>query len=646
MRRSSRVSLRWPRPLIALASAALAVALALGACTASTERELGQTPQATTSLNLTTYNFGSLQVGDTSAAEQFQINEITANTTDTISAVSYSCPDFTVTATLPGYADRICETGCNETDLAVLGATVCPEPPLVCSADPYYFTATFHPTVAAAVSCVVSITTTSNTLSLTLSGTGTPPPIHVTASPGSVAFGGVRVMTASSPVTIAITNSGGSTATVSSVAAPTGFALSSGPAGSFSLGAGATQDYSLVCSPTAVGALSGDVTIASNDPNTPTISIPVSCSGIDSSIAVTPSPIALAATRVGEPIQQTITIANTGGAASTLQDVTLTGLTMITAPPAGTMLAASGGSTTATIGFDAAAAGSASGNLHIDYDSGKSLDVPVTAQALATSMSLTPNGDVDFGPVCAGQTSTQTFDVVANQQGPFMITAISTPDMPFALTAPTLPAAVQGDAGNTVAFMIAVSPTDAGAVSSSVEVTTDIPNGMPNAIDVTVTGLAAGVAATPPTVDVGPAELQMTTLAQPVQVSNCSVTPVTVTAAKVTGADAASFAIVTTPDSSTIAPYASATWLVVMTAQTAGTKTATFEADFDDGGSATAALTGEALIDGSDVATSVSDKSSYYACSASGGGGLALWPVAGALAALTLSRRRRRAAAR
>ncbi|HEX4452401.1 MAG TPA: choice-of-anchor D domain-containing protein, partial [Kofleriaceae bacterium] len=382
------------------------------------------------------------QVGQTSPGQNFTVEETRRLVGDNDETVTLSyagaCGDFTVTPASVE-VDNECENdGCP-------AAAPCIEPvaPVIeCFPDNASLSVTFHPSVAATESCTVTLTGSlgAAAVTLSLSGTGTPPPIHVSASPGSIAFGGVRTETTSSPVGVTVTNSGGSPATISSITASgAGYAIASGTTGSHSLNAGASEGLTVTCSPGAtVGALgNGALTISSNDPSNPTISIPLSCSGITSKVAVSPSPIVIPTTRVGEPVMQTVTLTNTGAATATIVSVTLTGMDMVSAPPANTMLAQNQ-STNAVISFDAAAAGSASGNLHVVTDTDP-LDIPITADALVTSMSVTPDGEVDFGPVCAGQTKTQMFSLVATAAGPFQLTAVSTPDAPFSVITPTLP---------------------------------------------------------------------------------------------------------------------------------------------------------------------------------------------------------------
>lgn len=609
----------------------ICLAMGLAACqaaTSSTEDPL-LTPAASILQSNGTSTFNATQVGSTSNTLQFGVRTSVNNSTITINSIAYNCPDYTITATLPGYADRTCDTTCY---------VVCPA--VVCTNDDYYFTAVFHPSVAASTSCVVTVNTdTGGSPTLTLYGTGTPPPIHVSASPGSINFGGVRVMTASTGVGVTISNSGGAAATINSVTASSGFSVT-GNTGSHGLGAGASEGVTVTCNPMTTGALNGNLTISSNDPSTPTINIPLGCSGIDSALAISPSPAVLPTIRAGESESQTITVTNMGAAATSIQNVTLTGFDMVSAPPPGTMLAASGGATSVKVSYSPTAKGNVSGNLHIDYDNGKTIDTPIAAKAVTTSLSLTPDGDVELGPICIGQMHSQDFSLIAADEGSFKLTNVTMPDAStgFTLTAPTLPATVQGSAANTVKMALTAAPTTPGDINASFQITTDIPGATdPHMINLHMLGLTEGVNG-PPMVDLGGNLINMTSLGQHVQISNCTSAPVTITSVNISGTDAADFAVVDQPMDLTIMPAESISWLVVLDPHSGGDKSAEFNAIFD-GGTTVVPLIGEGLTDMLPSQDAGTNKSSYYACNV--GSPSALFPIALAVGGLFVRRRRR-----
>ena len=590
-------------------------------------------------------DFGSVQIGQTAAPVTLTITpaSVSAPSSDTVDAITESCPDFALDAPgLPAPVYRTCGSICPA------GQLICQQP-LICypggDYQDYSFTATFTPIVAGTVSCVVTVSLDggTTTTSITLTGTGTAPPVQIDVQPPSLAFGDVRTGVDSSSASVTVRNAGGLALDVSGITAPAGFALA-GPT-TFTLPPGGTQALGVTCHPTTTGALGGVLEIASNDPQSPR-GIPVSCNGITSNLVVTPSPATLPPTLVGAPVVQHVSLANAGTASITIAGATLdgAGLTLLT-PITGATPLAPGDSLGLDVRFDAVAHGAASGTLTVATSEGVRT-AQISASALLASLSLSPDGNVDLGPVCAGTRKTQPFTAVGNGDGPFAVTALSAPDAPFTLAAPALPATVAASGGNQVMFDLTAAPTAAGQLRTTILVTTDIPADAPHSITVSATGLAPGTTATPSELDLGSSPLDTTTLAQPILLTNCSADPLAFSAAHIDGSDAGEFAIVTAPPAGGIAANASAQWLVVLSAHTPGVKTATFTVDTSDGTSSAVPLVGEGLAPGSGSGSDgVTDERNYYSCSVTGpgstggaAGGLA--PVGVAL--VLVARRRRR----
>ncbi|MCX5745045.1 MAG: choice-of-anchor D domain-containing protein [Proteobacteria bacterium] len=351
---------------------------------------------------------------------------------------------------------------------------------------------------------------------------------------------------------------------------------------------------------------------------------------------MSPSPAVIAATRVGEPVQQTITLANVGGAATTITGVTVdgAGLTLVSGPAAGTVLNASETSAV-LVAFDAIAPGPASGTLNVTTTDGLRT-TPITATATVAALSLSPDGVVDFGPVCVGQLATRSFTARGVGDGDLLLSAISDPGAPFAVVATGLPATVLAAGGNEVTFAVTAAPIAEGLRTSTLAVATDIPGGAPRVIEVNVMGLAGGVNATPLELDLGSHALDVTTSGQVLMLTNCGVDPIDFTNARIEGVDSQSFTLVAQPTSTTIAASSSASWLVVFHATSVGNKTADFAVDHN-GQTSRIVLFGEGLTD--EVAgIAPGDPRSYYSCSA--GGVSALWPMVLAFAVVTRRRRR------
>ncbi|MEJ7600438.1 MAG: choice-of-anchor D domain-containing protein [Kofleriaceae bacterium] len=582
-------------------------------------------------------DFGTLQVGQTSAPLVTYVSPASGANYDLVTAVG-GCGDFVVDAQgLPAEVYRTCEiigcvngTGNREEQCPIVD----PGDNLACpTADylEYSFSTSFHPSVAGPQSCAVTIYFSDGAQrTVSLSGYGVPPPIDIDVSPGSIAFGDVRRDTTSNAATVTARNLGGSTLTIGNVAVsgPFGYA---GPTSS--VPPGGLVQYSVSCHPTTVGGVVGTFTIQSDDPSTPTINVPLSCNGVDSNLDISPSPAALVPTRVGEPIEQIITIGNSGAVATTLESVALAGAGIaIISGPTMPLPLGPGATTQVLVRFEATAAGEASGTLTVLYEGGRTRTSQITARAVTATMSLDPDGEVDFGPVCSGQTRSRSFTVLGTTDGGFQITQITEPGAPFIATLPAVPIAVEPLGANQIKFDLEVVPEAAGPIVSTLTLVTDIPGAEPRQVQLMATALAPGIGATPEIVDLGSNEIDTTTFGQPVDITNCTDAPITITGARIEGVDAADFAIVATPQSSTVMPTLSGRYLVVFSARTTGQKHAEMIVEHS-AGTTIIPLDGEGL----GPLDLVEDRGSYYACSS---GGLAGWPVMLVLLALCWRRRR------
>ncbi len=618
----------------------LPLLFAIVACVNSLE--LGSDEQDTT-VPLQDYNFGDQQVHVASAAHTFTISPASGVQSDTVTAITESCPDFSIVATgLPATVKNVC-TG---------GGSACTG----YQATTYSFTATFDPQVTQTVSCVVTVTINATATTFTLTGRGTEPTIRESVSPATTLdLGQVRVGETSAAASVLVRNfgSGPQPMTVSSVSFDAaslakGFAIKSGTTTSHVVAAnGGSDPYTVTCAPASAVALAGTLTIASDDPATPSVAIAVSCTGITSTLQFLPSSPALLngtqaqkATRVGEPLDIPITLKNTGSASMTIHSLTLVGdqLSIVTQPATNAVVAA-GGSTPVVLRFAATTAVDQGtlGTLTVTHDSGQVRTINVLGGALATSMSISPDGAVNLGPVCIGKTASQPFFILKNNPGTFVVSAISQPDAPFGLTGqlPTSgPIAVDT---NAVSFTANVTPTAAGALHSMFDVTTDIPLAAPHTISLAATALPAGVTPTPAMLDLGTVSVGATSVGQTVTLTNCGEAPLTLTQTEIVGANAADFSIAVPPTSTTLPPGGSAMFVIVLRPTAAGGLAATLQLTYDTG-TAMVPLVGTGT--GNVPDDRVPESSTYYGCSTTGG---AAWPIGAIVLGLGFARRRRRA---
>jgi len=185
------------------------------------------------------------------------------------------------------------------------------------------FSVSFTPSTAAASDGNLSLTVSGSTTSvdMALSGTGVTP-ATLTTKPTSLIFTNVQ-LGQSSTQTGSVTNTGGSNAQISQVAASgTGFSVS-GITLPVTLTPGQSTSFSVTFAPEASGNVSGSVAISSNASN-PKLSVTLSGSAVASQGTLSVSPVNVGSVTVGTSGTQTGTL-NATGASVSVSSVSLSG---------------------------------------------------------------------------------------------------------------------------------------------------------------------------------------------------------------------------------------------------------------------------------------------------------------------------------
>jgi Alpha-1,3-glucanase catalytic domain D1/Alpha-1,3-glucanase catalytic domain D2/F5/8 type C domain/Cep192 domain 4/Abnormal spindle-like microcephaly-assoc'd, ASPM-SPD-2-Hydin len=210
-------------------------------------------PNSSVTVAPTALNFGSVTTGTTSAAQTVTVSNPTSAAAS-VSSIAAS-GDFAETST------------CGSSIAAGGSCTV---------------SVTFTPTATGNLTgnLTVNVGGTTNTVSLT--GTGASAgggSATLSASPASLSFGNETVGSTSAAQTVTVTNTGSAAASVTSVSAGAPFTETS-TCGS-SIAAGASCAVSVTFAPTATGAASANLTVASNAANG-SLSVPLSGTGTSS----------------------------------------------------------------------------------------------------------------------------------------------------------------------------------------------------------------------------------------------------------------------------------------------------------------------------------------------------------------------------
>ena len=348
-------------------------------------------------------------------------------------------------------------------------------------------TVTFAPKSAGSASGSLTITSdaSNSPLSIPLSGTGTAAAGTLSASPSSLTFGSVTVG-ANQLLSTKITNTGGSSVTISQVSiSGTGFTLS--PVTTpITLAAGANTTISATFAPNAAGSTSGTITVTSNASNS-SLSIPLSGTGISAGdLSPNPSSLSFSNVTVGSNQTQSVKVTNTGGTSVTISQAAISGtgfsLSGITTP----VTVAAGASTSFNVIFAPTAAGDVTGSVTITSNAtNPTLTIPLsgTGTAAVGQLSVTPT-TLAIGSVVVGTSGTGTGTLSASGAS-VTVTAATSNNPQFVISGLSLPVTIA--AGKSVSFTVTFTPTATGSASATLTFTS---NAQPSTTTESVTATA------------------------------------------------------------------------------------------------------------------------------------------------------------
>jgi hypothetical protein len=400
--------------------------------------ELGSNPSS--------FAFGNIQDGTSKSLSGTLTNS--GGTTITISAASASGTGFS----LSGLSLPVTLTAGQSTSFSVL----------------------FSPTAAGAASGSVSITSTaSNTnLSIPLSGTGVTQGT-LTANPTSLAFGNVQDGS-SATLSETLTNTGGSSLTISAASASgTGFSLS-GLTLPVTLTAGQSTSFSVKFAPTAAGAATGSVTITSNGSN-PSLSIALSGTGVaPGTLTAAPTSLAFGSVQVGNSTNLSETLTNTGGSTVTISAATVSGtgfsISGLTLP----LNLSANQSVTFTATFTPTSAGAASGSISVVSTASNSpLAIPLSGTGTAAGTLAVSPTTLAFGNVTVGSSSALGASLIASGAA-VTVNSASSNSSEFVLSGIAFPVTIP--AGQSSTFTVTFTPQSSGAASASLSFSSNASN--------------------------------------------------------------------------------------------------------------------------------------------------------------------------
>ena len=202
-----------------------------------------------------------------------------------------------------------------------------------------------------------------STTTVSLTGMGTTPG-QLTANPSSLNFANVQVGN-SQAQSATLTNSGGSSLTVSQATLTGSTFTLSGLTLPMTLGAGQSSTFSVVFAPQLAGSVSGNVVFTSNASN-PTMNLPLSGTGVaQGTLSANPTNLAFGNIQVGNNTSLSETLTNIGGSSLTISAATASGSGFSLSGLFLPLTLTAGQSTAFTVLFSPTTSGAASGSVSI-----------------------------------------------------------------------------------------------------------------------------------------------------------------------------------------------------------------------------------------------------------------------------------------
>ena len=411
-------------------------------------------------------------------------------------------------------------------------------------------------------------------------------------NPGSVSFGKVNVGKQATQ-TIAVTNTGNTSLSITQVSFSNPQFSLSGAALPMALGTGQSANMTVALTPTSAGAVAGTLTAQGNNGSSP-VTVNLSATAVNPApqISLSASSLQLGTVTIGSTRNSTLTISNLGTADLNVSLISLAGTEFAVSGITTPKTIAAGTSATATLAFQPTTAGAASGTLTITSNDPNTPSATVSLSGTGTATAITQiqasPTSLRFGNVTLGASSTQNIILSNTGTAGIQISSITVNGAGISGSGVTTPLFLNPGASATVIARFA--PTVAGSVSGNFVVASDA-TGSPMTIPVTGTGVVSqpALSVSPMSFAYGSA-IDGQSKSQKFTLSNTGTATLTISQLAASGAG---FSVngLTTPVN--VAPGASTAFNAVFAPTTAGNLTGSVTITSNDPGSpATIALSG------------------------------------------------------
>ena len=316
-----------------------------------------------------------------------------------------------------------------------------------------------------------------------------PAPGQLAASPTSISFGNVQIGT-SQTLSGAITNTGGSSITVTQAAASgTGYSMS-GMTPSVTLAVGQSVNFSVLFAPTTVGGANGNIAFGTGNG---TVNVALSGTGVvPGDLTASPTSISFGNVVVGDSSPQPETLTNTGGSNLTVSAATVAGAGFSYAGLILPLTLAPNQASSFSVNFAPTIAGASSGNLSLTVSGlTSSVDIALSGTGVTPATLTASPTSLTFTNVQVGQSSAQTETVTNTGGSSAQISQVAASGTGFSVSGIAPPVTLPS--GQSTSFSVTFTPPSAGSFSGSVAVTS---NALNPDLNVPLTGSAVSTQGT------------------------------------------------------------------------------------------------------------------------------------------------------
>jgi Abnormal spindle-like microcephaly-assoc'd, ASPM-SPD-2-Hydin len=184
-------------------------------------------------------------------------------------------------------------------------------------------------------------------------------------------------------------------------------------------------------------------------------------------LTVSPTSVNFGTVNVGSSAQQSIKITNSGQSFFAIRSVSVSGSYFAITGIATPLPMRAGASFSFTAKFNPSAAGSQTGKVSIVTSSGETVDVTLSGNTPANTVSIVPTS-ASFGNVPVGSTNSQTFTVT--NHGSTTVSVLSKSISGTGLSISGLASGLQIGSGQSSTFNVAFKPAQTGVIAGSASV--------------------------------------------------------------------------------------------------------------------------------------------------------------------------------